>query len=521
MTISIIPQPQQLTVGDGAFTICASTYIVSPVASTAVAAYLADWMRRATGFPIPVQSAPTNAADAIYLQIDPTADQHGAESYSLRVTSERIELQAPSAAGLFYGVQTLRQLLPASLEGANPAPQALQIPVVEIVDWPRFAWRGLMLDTCRHFFPMPFVKKLLDTMALYKFNRLHFHLTEDQGWRIEIKAYPRLTEIGSRRAASQQPYPIQDLSEFDYHRVILDGTPYGGFYTQDDIREIVAYAQQRFIIVVPEIEMPGHSVAALASYPELGCVGSGYQVRPGWGIAEDVLCAGQESTFTFVERVLSEVVELFPSEYIHIGGDECPKVRWQACPRCQAAIQREGLADEHELQSYFIRRVEKILEAKGRRLIGWDEILEGGLAPNATVMSWRGAQGGIAAASAGHDVIMTPNTHVYLDHYQSSDVAHEPLAQPAILPLDRAYAFNPTEGVPADKAAHVLGGQGNIWTEWISTESHFEYMAFPRALAIADALWAEQPRMPYADFITRLQPQLNRLEQLNVNFRKP
>ena len=520
MAIAVIPQPQRLKVGEGHFVIGPTTRLIMPEADQTPAEFLAGWLRAATGYPIPIQAVETDAPDAIHLRFDPTSDQHGAEGYSLRVTPQRITIEAAQPAGLFYGAQTLRQLLPAALEHPQAAPHDLTVPVVEIEDSPRFEWRGLLLDVARHFFPVAFVKKLLDVMALYKLNRLQMHLTDDQGWRIEIKSYPRLTEVGSRRAESQVPTPLNSLSEYPSPRM-MDGTPYGGFYTQDDIREIVAYAQQRFITVVPEIEMPGHSVAALASYPELGCVGTNYDVLTIWGISEDVLCAGKESTYAYVDSVLSEVLDLFPSEYIHIGGDECPKARWRTCPHCQAVIQREGLADEHELQSYFIRRVETILDASGRRLIGWDEILEGGLVPKATVMSWRGAKGGIAAASAGHDVIMTPNTYVYFDYYQSKDVANEPLAQPLVLPLEQVVAFDPVEGVPADKTGHVLGGQGNVWTEWISTEPHFEYMTFPRALALAEAVWSATPREAYPDFAVRLQPHLTRLEQLGVNYRKP
>lgn len=514
--IAIIPKPQQLRLGEGHFTVRATTRLVVSEADRATAASLADRLRETTGFDLPVEVGDTSAADTICLRRGPTPSADDAEGYRLSVTPERILIEAGQSAGLFYGVQTLRQLLPltdGSLAGD------VTVPAVEVEDRPRFSWRGLMLDAGRHFFPVLFVKKLLDVMALYKFNRLQFHLTEDQGWRIEIKAYPRLTEVGSQRAETEAPFPLMALTDRPTPR--MDGTPYGGFYTQDDIREIVAYAAERFITVVPEIEMPGHSVAALTSYPELGCVGSGYQVRTTWGVAEEVLCAGKESTYEYVERVLSEVVDLFPSEYIHIGGDECPKAHWRNCPHCQAVIQREGLADEHELQSYFIRRVEKILDAKGRRLIGWDEILEGGLAPKATVMSWRGAKGGIAAASANHDVIMTPNTHVYFDYYQSEHVADEPRAQPHFLPLEKVYAFDPVEGVPEDKTGHVLGGQGNVWTEWISTEDHFEYMTFPRALALADAVWSPAPREAYDEFLTRLQSHLTRLEQLGVNYRKP
>jgi hexosaminidase len=519
MTTAIIPKPQRLIVGEGHFVIRPTTRVIASEAARTPAEFLAEWLRNATGFPVPIQSTESDAPDAIHLRLTANSPD-GAEGYRLRVTPQRIEIEAEQPVGLFYGAQTLRQLLPATLEGESAAGEP-HVPAVEIEDKPRFVWRGLMLDVGRHFFPVSFVKKLLDVMALYKFNRLHLHLTEDQGWRIEIKSYPRLTEVGSKRSETHIPYAINSLKDYDWQKVVTDGKPYGGYYTQDDIREIVAYAQKHFITVVPEIEMPGHSVAALAAYPELGCIGSDYEVRTQWGIAEDVLCAGRESTYDYVESVLSEVVDLFPSEYIHIGGDECPKVHWQECPHCQAAIRREGLKDEHELQSYFVRRVEKMLDAKGRRLIGWDEILEGGLAPKATVMSWRGAQGGIEAATQGHDVVMTPNTHVYFDYYQSADVANEPLAQPTILPLEKTYAFDPTEGVPADKAGHVLGGQGNVWTEWISTEPHAEYMTFPRALALADAVWSPAPRESYEEFLARLQPHLARLEQLGVNYREP
>ncbi|MBK8021100.1 MAG: beta-N-acetylhexosaminidase [Chloroflexi bacterium] len=517
MTLNIIPQPNVVTPGAGAFVVRAETRIHAAQSATAVAAYLDEWLRAATGHTLPIVHTPAEK-QGIALELVAGSDL-GSEGYTLSVNGDQVRITAETAQGLFYGVQTLRQLLPPDAETPSAHPVDRTIPAVDIEDRPRFAWRGLMLDVCRHFFPVSFVKKLLDTMALYKLNVLHWHLTDDQGWRIEIKSLPRLTEVGSRRSASTKPDKRsgsgEDLTD------VLDGIPYGGFYTQEEIREVVAYAQSRFITVVPEIEMPGHSVAALTSYPELGCVGQGYEVRTTWGIADEVLCAGKESTYEYVEKVLSEVVDLFPSEIIHIGGDECPKARWRECPHCQAAIEREGLNDEHELQSYFVRRVEKILEAKGRRLIGWDEILEGGLAPKATVMSWRGAKGGIEAATAGHPVVMSPNTSCYLDYYQAEDQDSEPLAIFGFVPLRRAYAFDATEGVPADKAGFVLGGQGNLWTEYISTGSHAEYMLFPRALALADALWAAHPRQDYTEFFERLQSHLPRLDQLGVNYRQP
>lgn len=508
--LSIIPQPASIQPGAGVFVLDSSTRIQATAETQAVAQALAAMLRPPTGFDLPldiVADADQTAANTIRLATSTT----GPESYSLAVTPDHIEIHAAGAPGLFYAVQTLRQLLPVEIESSSHVSGVeWAIPAVTIEDQPRFGWRGMHLDVGRHFFPVEFIKKFLDLMALYKLNVFHWHLTEDQGWRIEIKRYPRLTEIGSRRTAT--PYP--------HDRKQLDGIPYGGYYTQDEIREVVAYAQARSITVVPEIEMPGHAVAALASYPELGCVGENYEVRTFWGIAEDVFCAGNEDVYTFVENVLSEVLDLFPGEFIHIGGDECPKVRWQECPKCQAMIQREGLANEHELQSYFIRRVETFLNAHGRRLIGWDEILEGGLAPNATVMSWRGSKGGIEAAAAGHDVVMSPNTHCYFDYFQSEDRENEPPAIGGYLPLEHVYMFDPTEGIPADKAKHVLGGQGNVWTEYLPTSELVEYMAYPRACALAERLWSPAADADYDDFLRRLESHLQRLDRMGVNYRQ-
>lgn len=506
----IIPLPQRMTPGEGHFSITEATRIKTDDAAQGVAETLAAMLRRATGFPIPVESGGAEAG-AIALTTAGADESLGAEGYALTVTPEQVEIRAPQPAGVFYGVQTIRQMLPAAIESETAvAGVDWTLPAVSIQDFPRFRWRGLHLDCGRYMFPVEFVKKFIDLMALHKLNTFHWHLTEDQGWRMEIKQYPKLTEIGSKRKAS--PYPAD--------RHTLDGKPHEGFYTQEDAKEIVAYAAERFITVVPEIEMPGHAVAALASYPELGCVGEGYEVRQFWGIAEDVFCAGNEEVFTFLQNVLDEVLELFPSEYIHIGGDECPKVRWENCPKCQARIKEEGLADEYELQSYFIRRMEKYLNDKGRRLIGWDEILEGGLAPNATVMSWRGTQGGIDAAMAGHDVVMSPNTYVYLDYYQSEDTANEPPAIGGFVPLEKTYAFDPVEGLPEDKAGYVIGGQGNVWTEYMPTSQQVEYMTYPRASAMAEAIWSDPALHNYDDFLSRLKPHLARLDKLSVNYRK-
>ncbi|HLV34117.1 MAG TPA: beta-N-acetylhexosaminidase [Spirillospora sp.] len=512
--ISVIPQPREVIPGAGMFVINAETRVKASPTAESVAQYLADLLRTPTGFPLPIEAseAPATEPNAIVLQLAELKAELGDEGYTLAVTPDHIEIRAAAPAGLFYGVQTLRQLLPVEVESDSPATGITwSVPAVSIRDWPRFSWRGLHLDVGRHLFPVAFIKKYLDLMALHKLNTFHWHLTEDQGWRIEIKRYPKLTEVGAWRAAT--PYPSD--------RTKLDGKRYGGFYSQDEIRDIVAYAQARHITVVPEIEMPGHAVAALASYPELGCVGHGYEVRTYWGIAEDVYCAGNEEVYTFLENVLAEVLELFPSEFIHIGGDECPKVRWKACPKCQALMQREGLPDEEALQSYFVRRIEKYLNANGRRLIGWDEILEGGLAPNATVMSWRGSKGGIEAASAGHDVVMTPNTHCYFDYYQSEDHSTEPPAIGRFLPLEKVYTFDPTEGIPPDKAGHVLGGQGSLWTEYLPTSELVEYMAYPRTVALAEKVWSAADERDYAGFSRRLRTHLRRLDQIGVNYRNP
>jgi len=360
-------------------------------------------------------------------------------------------------------------------------------------------------------FPVEFVKRYIDLLAMLKMNVFHWHLTEDQGWRIEIKRYPELTRIGSRRSSSPVP---GDPSQ-------QDGKPYAGFYTQDEIRQVVAYAAERHVNVVPEIEMPGHSMAALASYPELGCTGGPYQVRTQWGIEEDVYCAGNEEVFEFLENVLDEVLDLFPSPFIHVGGDECPKSRWRECPKCQARIKEENLADEDELQSYFIRRIENYLSNRGRRLIGWDEILEGGLAPGATVMSWRGTEGGIRAAQSGHDVVMTPFTHCYFDYYQSEDHENEPAGIGGYLPLETVYAYEPVpEELTPEQGEHILGAQGNVWTEYIFSPAQVEYMAYPRAIALAEVVWTPAEGRDYPDFLRRLEPYLLRLDRMGVNYRK-
>jgi len=498
--MNIIPQPLHCKLLDGKFMLTPATRLYSEPDTLLVAQYLQSFLPLALPLQETTRGAP--GAGGILLSLTGAQETLGQEGYSLNVAATGVELRACQPAGLFYGVQTLRQLL--SPDGSFPA--------LEIVDRPRFTWRGVMLDVGRHLFPLEFIERLLDTMALHKLNVLHWHLTEDQGWRIEIQKYPRLTEIGAQRSSS--PYPS--------NRALLDGVPYGGFYTQDQVRRVVAYAASRFITVVPEIEMPGHSVAALASYPELGCTGGPYAVRTFWGIEDDVYCAGNEQTFTFLQDVLDEVMALFPSPIIHIGGDECPKSRWEKCPKCQGVMQANGLKDEHELQSYFIRRIAAYLDQRGRRLIGWDEILEGGLAPNASVMSWRGMEGGLQAVREGHDVVMTPTTFCYLDYYQSENREQEPPAIGGLLPLEQVYAFEPVPPeLDSQQASHVLGLQGNLWTEYIATPEHAEYMLFPRATALAEIAWSPAAGRDFTEFQRRLASFLPLLKKAGVHYRPP
>ena len=448
----------------------------------------------------------TNVPAAADLQLQLVDDfrDPDPESYELAIGTEGVVIRASATAGLFYGIQTLRQLLP--VDGSR------RLPGVRITDAPRFRYRGMQLDVVRHFFDIDFVKRYIDLISMYKFNVFHWHLTDDQGWRIEIEKYPRLTEVGSQRA--------ETMVEKNFDPFVGDGTPYGGFYTQDEIREVVAYAAERYVTVIPEIEMPGHSLAALASYRELACTEGPFEVGTRWGVYEDIYCPS-ERTFTFLKDVLTEVLELFPSRYIHIGGDEVPKARWRESALAQDVMEREGLVDESELQSYFIRRMERWLIARGRRLIGWDEILEGGLAPEATVMSWRGTEGGIEAARQGNDVIMTPGSHVYFDHYQG-DRESEPLAIGGFSPLENVYAFEPVPDVlSTTEAQHILGAQGNVWTEYITTPAQVEYMAFPRALALAEVVWSPRYARDWESFRARLAPRLAELTQMGVNFREP
>ena len=471
------------------------------------AQYLSDYLRDALGTPSSLSAA--KSKKGIRLVIDKTI-QHP-EGYSITVNSTGVTIAGSTAAGVFYGIQTLRKSLPMGVKGT------VDLPAVVINDAPRFGYRGMMLDASRHFESVENVKKFIDMLVLHNVNRFHWHLTDDQGWRVEIKKYPGLTEIGSKR---KETVIGRNTGKYD-------GKPHEGFYTQAEIREIVKYAQERYITIIPEIDMPGHMLGALAAYPELGCTGGPYEVWTMWGVSDDVLCIGNDKTLEFITDVLGEILELFPSEYIHIGGDECPKVRWKDCPKCQARIKSLGLvADaqhtaEDRLQSFAITHAEKFLNKNGRRLIGWDEILEGGLAPNATVMSWRGMGGGIEAAKQGHDVIMTPNSPLYFDHYQTKDVDLEPLAIGGYSPVEMVYNFNPLPSqLTAEQQKHILGVQANVWREYMSTFSHVQYMVLPRMAALAEVQWMQPEKKNYNAFLKRLLPMMKRYEYHNYTYAK-
>ena len=503
----LIPLPASLTPKTGQFKITGDTKILLLSADEdlkTAASHLASVLIKATGTTVaPVEGS--EQKDAFLFSLDPSIEN--AEGYQLTVTPYEVTVKAKTGAGAFYAVQTLRQLMPADAEVKQTT--SFSIPCVEISDAPRYGYRGMHLDVGRHFYGVEAVKKYIYPLVLPKFKRFHWDLKKNQGWRPEIKKNPK-------------PYIIYKhlknppVGHYNDAPQKFDGKKYCGYYTQDEAREIVRYAAERFITVIPEIEMPGHAQAAIAAYPELGCTGKPVPVFTKWGISEDVFCPN-EATFEFLENVLTEVMDIFPSTYIHIGGDECPKTQWEQSKFCQSLIKKENLKDEHGLQSYFIQRIEKFLNSKGRQIIGWDEILEGGLAPNATVMSWRGTEGGIAAAKQRHDVIMTPTDFCYLDYYQSQDPG-EPLAIGGYLPLDKVYSYDPdpVELSPEEKK-HILGVQGNVWTEYIPELQKLEYMVFPRACAIAEIGWTPQAARNYDNFASRLSAHLDRLRAMGVN----
>ncbi|TWT45964.1 Beta-hexosaminidase [Phycisphaerae bacterium RAS1] len=508
--VDLVPRPVHAELHDGSFEIGPATPIL--VASSlpearGVAEYLRDQLKKRTGLSPAIKSVePLAVSDgAITLMIGLRSEARmEALQCDLLVRRERALIVSSTTESAFHGVQTFLQLL--DRKSPQGAAANWHVPSISIRDFPRYPHRGMLLDCGRHFMDKAFVKRYIDLLAFHKMNVLHWHLTEDQGWRIEIRKYPKLTEIGAWRKARDDEKPTR-------------GDLYGGFYTQEDVREIVAYAKSRFVIVIPEIEMPGHCLAALASYPELSCNGTPLAVGREWGVIEDVYCAGNERVFEFLQDVLSEVLELFPSELIHIGGDECPKKRWQQCLKCQFRMRAEGLKDEHELQSYFIRRVEKFLNSRGRRLVGWDEILEGGLAPNATVQSWRGLDGAIAAARSGHDVICSPTSHCYLDYPQEPNPAAPEWM--GFIDLKKAYSFVPAPpDLTAEQLRHVLGLEGNIWTERAPQE-RVDHQVFPRLCALAEVAWSPASTRNWEDFERRMRTHYRRLDELGVTYCVP
>ena len=488
-TINVVPYPNEVQVKPGGFCV-AGAGVKYDAAADERTKSLIDAFAQQLSLVTGVESAVSETNGEIAFILDAEMPH---EAYTLNVTKKGVEVKASGLNGFNYAIQTIKQMLPVEVFGkAAAADKEWTLPCVKINDAPRFGYRGLHMDVSRHFFDMDEVKRYLDIMEVHKLNTLHWHITDDQGWRLEIKKYPRLTEVGAVRK--------QTLVGHLFDSEVYDGTPYGEgcYFTQDQVREILDYAAGKGITVIPEIDLPGHMLAALAAYPELGCTGGPYDVWGKWGVADDVLCVGKEKTMQFLEDVLTEVCELFPAEYVHIGGDECPKVRWEKCPHCQAKIAELGLKDddrfqaEHYLQGYVTARMEKFLAEKGKKLIGWDEILEGELAPNATVMSWRGVAGGLQAVRMGHDAIMTPNTFFYLDYYQSLDKENEPLAIGGYLPVEKCYSYEPTvEGMTEEEKAHILGVQANLWTEYIATPDHLHYMLLPRLAALAEVQWCQ------------------------------
>lgn len=511
----VIPLPQEVSLTQGnPFKLSGNVLIAYPENNALLqrnAEFLSEYIQQSTGYAPKTKAiaAGEQVKNAITLGLDPSIVNK--EGYVLTTTTEGISINGQTENGVFYGIQTLRKSIPAEAQGTT-----ILIPAGEIKDEPRFSYRGMHLDVGRHFFPIEFIKKYIDLLALHNMNTFHWHLTEDQGWRIEIKKYPKLTEIGSQRSRTVIGRNTQEY----------DNTPYGGFYTQEEAKEIVKYAQERYVTVIPEVDLPGHMLAALAAYPELGCTGGPYEVCPRWGIFEDVLCIGNDKTMQFLEDVMSEIIEIFPSEYVHIGGDEAPRDRWKECPKCQARIKAEGLkADknhtaEDRLQSYCMTRIEKFLNSKGRRIIGWDEILEGDVAPNATVMSWRGASGGIKAAQMGHDVIMTPNTYCYFDYYQTADTKDEPLGIGGYVPIEKVYSLNPTFDLNEEQQKHIIGAQANLWTEYIATTEHVEYMILPRMAALAEVQWTQPAKKDFKDFSKRLARLMKFYQRDGFNYAK-
>jgi len=498
-SLNIIPAPVKAEAKEGTFAINSSTKIILEGGGTQKSAdFFNSYLQKFYGFTLAVAKSGSEK-NAIILNFD-KIENPIAGAYNMAVDKDKVYIGGDNEAGVFYGIQTLIQLLPVEKS------TSLAIQQCNIEDAPRFGYRGLMLDCGRHFFPVEFVKQYIDFIAMHKMNTFHWHLTEDQGWRIEIKRYPKLTQVGAYRDGS----PIG-------HNQGNDSIKYGGYYTQQQIKDVIKYAADRYITIIPEIEMPGHGMAALATYPYLGCTKGPYKVGMKWGVEKDVYCAGNDSTYAFLENVLDEVIALFPSKYIHIGGDECPKDRWKTCSVCQKRMKDNGLKDEHALQSYFINRIEKYVNSKGRSIIGWDEILEGGLAPNASVMSWRGEQGGIDAAKQHHNVVMTPTTYVYFDYTQTKH--EDSLTIGGYLPVETIYKYEPLPAaLTADEQKYILGAQANVWSEYMASGKKVEYMLFPRLTALSEVLWSPKESRDWDGFLKRLPTQYKRYGLWNVMY---
>jgi len=514
---NVIPLPQEIIYTDGnSFELDDKTVIVYPQGNEAlekVAMLLSGYINDFTNIQLPV--SPNDNGKVIRLE-NKLQNENG-DAYQLTVTENEIIINGASDTGVFYGIQTLRKSIPA-----DSWDKRVILPCVDITDYPRFSYRGAMLDVGRHMFSIDFIKKYIDILALHNINYFHWHLTDDQGWRIEIKKYPELTGVASIRKETLIGHLLLDTP----HQ--FDGKPYGGYYTQNEVKEIVKYAQDRFITIIPEIDMPGHMLAALTVYPELGCTGGPYMVATKWGVFEDVLCAGNEKTYEFLEGVFSEIVELFPSKYIHVGGDECPKTRWKTCTKCQAMIKKIGLKEdkgysaENKLQSYVVSQVEKVLKDKGREIIGWDEILEGDLiSSNAIILSWRGTEGGIAAAKKKHKVIMAPHYNLYFDYNQGEDKSKEPLSIGEYIPVRKVYDYEPIPNeLTKEEAKYIIGPQANLWTEYIDTPSHAEYMLLPRLAALSEIQWGAPDKKDYCSFLLRVDNMLNIYRSKGYNYAK-
>ena len=507
--VSIVPITNHLEETNGAFVLKSNTSIgVIDAELIPAAEYLADMLSSATGYDLKVKEG----EGTITLALGDIQGKEGA--YTLTAESDKVNITGNSYGGVIAGIESLRQLFPPQIESKEIVKGTdWAIPAVNIQDAPRFEWRGIMLDVSRHFYTIDEVKELLDVMALYKMNKFHWHLTDDQGWRIEIKKYPKLTTVGGYRKKTIVGYMWDNPTEWDTKR-------YGGFYTQEDIKEVVAYAKKRFVEIIPEIEMPGHSVAALTAYPEYSCTGGPFEVEGRWGVFNDIYCT-KESTFTFMQDILDEVVELFPSSYIHLGGDEASRIRWKNCVHCQERMKQEHLTKEAELQTYFINRIENYLNTKGKKIIGWDEILEGGILQRATVMSWRGEKGGIHAAKAGYDVIMSPNIYMYFNCLQSK-VNEKKIGNPnRVITLEKVYNYHPVpEVLSADEAKHIKGVQANLWTEYMSALDEMEYMLYPRVAALSEVAWSKKENKDYGRFCTRLESIRRHYDVLGVNYCK-